>query len=116
MTSLPPNARAEDIEVEIIFQQTLLEMLDQDADSYNDERYRLEKLLQELGARLEALTGNGYTGGGDESQTSLQDFTSVYLGTSLISIFQHKAPGLNCLLPSLSLHPHPLRNFSSTVC
>ena len=86
MTSLPPNARAEEIEVEIIFQQTLLEMLDQDADSYNDERYRLEKLLQELGARLEALTGNGYTQGGDESQASSQDFTSIYLGTSLISI------------------------------
>lgn len=94
MTSLlPPNARVEDIEDEIVFQQTLLDLLDQDADSYEGERQRLQTLLLELGTRLEALTGNGYTQGVDESQTStygdsLQDFMSVpsYLGTSLVSI------------------------------
>jgi len=98
MATLAPNARVEDIEDEIVFQQTLLEMLDQDADSYHGERQRLETLVLELEARLEALTGNGYTQGGDESQASTysgssQDFMSVpaYLGTSLISIFSTQA-------------------------
>jgi hypothetical protein len=96
MATPAPNARVEDIEDEIVFQQTLLEMLDQDADSYHGERQRLETILLELGARLEALTGNGYTQGSDESQASTyggssQDFqfmsAPAYLGTSLISIF-----------------------------
>lgn len=99
MATLAPNARAEDIEDEIVFQQTLLEMLDQDADSYEHERERLEAVLVELETRLEALTGNGHIQGGDEIQASTYDDESQastysdlmsvpeYLGTSMISGF-----------------------------
>jgi hypothetical protein len=99
MTSTLLPDRVEDIKVEIAFQQTLLDMLDQDADSYEDDKQRLEALLVDLEARLESLTGNGHTLASDESQAStytdsLQDLLSVpaYLGTSLISIFSTKAP------------------------
>lgn len=94
MSFLPPNARAEDIELEIMFQQTLLESLDQDADNYVDERQRLEAVLRELETRLEAFTDNGHMQGGDESQPntlgdSSQELVSVHanLGTSLISFY-----------------------------
>lgn len=97
----------EEIEVEIDFQRTLLQMLDQDADSYEDDKRRLETLLVELEARLETLTGNDHTQAHDESQTSiydgsLQDLVSVpaYLGTSL--------------LPILPLHLRPWRKSFQT--
>jgi len=57
MASLSENATAEDIGDEIIFQHVLLDSLDQDADSYAEERQRIEATIQELQARLETLTG-----------------------------------------------------------
>ena len=118
------GARVEDIEDEIVFQQTLLDTLDQDADSYENERERLEAVLAELEARMVGLTGSGntYTQAGDESQASTygdssQDSISVpaYLGTSLISVCQHKFACSHPVSPP-SLPSSPDENFSNIIC
>ena len=70
MTSTLLSNRVDDIEAEIAFQQTLLDMLDQHADSYEDDKQRLETLLVELEARLQTLTGNGHTQAHDEIQAN----------------------------------------------
>jgi hypothetical protein len=83
MTSLPENATAEDIGDEIIFQQVLLESLDLDADSYTVERQRIEATIQELQARLEALTG------GHQGQPSGPSNGASWPDTSFLEIPDH---------------------------
>lgn len=55
MASLSEDATFEDIEDEIIFQQTLLNSLDVDAENYDEERQNIEAVLQELETRVDAL-------------------------------------------------------------
>lgn len=97
MASLPENATAEDIGDEIIFQHVLLESLDVEADSYAEERQRIEAAIQELQARLEALTGGlqGEPSGPSNGESSPE--------TSLLEIPVHGTRLLFSVLTQLSL-------------
>lgn len=62
MASLPANATAEDIEDELMFQQTLLHTLDVDAENFEEEHQSITAVLQHLEARLAALNSGSQSG------------------------------------------------------
>lgn len=106
MASVPQNSTAEDIEDEIIFQQTLLDTLDVGAETYLDERLHIEAVLQELQASLDALAGgsqgcmdgpaNGFSAGG--SQNSLVNVPAGMSSTFPASLFSLRFLHLSLLL------------------
>ncbi|GME23252.1 SNF2-related protein [Neofusicoccum parvum] len=67
MSSLAPNASAEEVQDEIAFTIILLETLDPDSDSYWQDKVTREAELADLQSRLDALqrnmAGPSYTNG-----------------------------------------------------
>jgi hypothetical protein len=52
---LPPNATIEEIEAELVFQETLLQTLDTESFSYQDERDKIARKMDILQARYDAI-------------------------------------------------------------